>query len=30
VLAKWVGELDGRKEFEETRPVMFDLKESVV
>jgi hypothetical protein len=25
-----VGELDGRKEFEETRPVMFDLKESVV
>jgi hypothetical protein len=25
-----VGRLDERKEFKETRPVMFDLKESVV
>jgi glutathione S-transferase len=30
VLAEWVGRLDERKEFKETRPVMFDLKESVV
>jgi glutathione S-transferase len=30
VLAEWVTGLDERKEFKETRPVMFDLKESVV
>jgi glutathione S-transferase len=30
VLAEWVGKLDERKEFKETRPVMFDLKETVV
>jgi glutathione S-transferase len=30
MLAKWWNELDARTEFEETRPVMFDLKESVV
>lgn len=29
-LAEWFDEIDGRQEFEETRPVMFDLKESVV
>jgi glutathione S-transferase len=29
-LAKWFVHLDGQKEFEETRPVMFDLKEEVV
>jgi glutathione S-transferase len=30
VLAAWFEELDGRKEFVETRPVMFDLKQAVV
>jgi glutathione S-transferase len=30
LLAKWFEELDQRKEFAETRPVMFDLKEDVV
>jgi glutathione S-transferase len=30
VLASWFEELDGRKEFVETRPVMFDLKQAVV
>jgi glutathione S-transferase len=30
VLAKWVTALDERKEFADTRPVMFDLKEDVV
>jgi glutathione S-transferase len=30
VLAKWFEELDQRKEFAETRPVMLDLKETVV
>ncbi|KAI4679607.1 uncharacterized protein J4E84_008128 [Alternaria hordeiaustralica] len=30
VLAKWFEELDQWKEFAETRPVMFDLKETVV
>jgi glutathione S-transferase len=30
VLAKWVEGLDERREFKETRPVMFDLKETVV
>lgn len=30
VMKKWIEGLDGRKEFEETRPVMFDLKEDVV
>ena len=29
-LAGWFEELDGRREFVETRPVMFDLKERVV
>ncbi|KAF1942832.1 glutathione S-transferase domain-containing protein [Clathrospora elynae] len=29
-LKEWFEKLDGRKEFSETRPVMFDLKESVV
>ncbi|KAH7355507.1 glutathione S-transferase domain-containing protein [Pyrenochaeta sp. MPI-SDFR-AT-0127] len=29
-LANWFDKLDARKEFEETRPVMFDLKETVV
>lgn len=29
-LAAWYDKLDARKEFEETRPVMFDLKETVV
>jgi glutathione S-transferase len=30
VLAKWVEKLDARQEFAETKPVMFDLKETVV
>ena len=30
VLAKWFGKMDERREFVETRPVMFDLKEMVV
>jgi glutathione S-transferase len=30
VLAKWVEKLDARQEFRETRPVMFDLTETVV
>ncbi|CAO2651434.1 Nn.00g040040.m01.CDS01 [Neocucurbitaria sp. VM-36] len=29
-LAGWFGKMDGRREFVETRPVMFDLKERVV
>jgi glutathione S-transferase len=29
-LAEWFGELEVREEFVETRPVMFDLKETVV
>lgn len=29
-LATWVRGLDERKEFAETRPVMFDLSEAVV
>lgn len=29
-MKKWVEEMVGRKEFEETRPVMFDTKENVV
>jgi len=30
VLAKWVEGIDARKEFAETRPVMFDLRQDVV
>jgi glutathione S-transferase len=30
VLAKWALEMDERKEFRETRPVMFDLRQDVV
>lgn len=30
VLGAWFDELDGRKDFVETRPVMFDLKQAVV
>jgi hypothetical protein len=29
-LAEWVGAMEKREEFVETKPVMFDLKEVVV